>query len=59
VTPLTDGTAVNSLSIDTGLPIVARIPFMPIAATEFDQGKSSDVIMNYFQLLIPIALERC
>jgi ATP-binding protein involved in chromosome partitioning len=57
VTPLTDDTAVDSLSMDTGLPIVARIPFMPMAATEFDEGKGSDVIMDYFRLLIPVALE--
>jgi ATP-binding protein involved in chromosome partitioning len=57
VSPLTDDTTIDSLSIDTGLPIVARIPFMPMAATEFDEAKGSDVIMDYFRLLIPIALE--
>ncbi|OHT07808.1 nucleotide binding protein [Tritrichomonas foetus] len=40
--------AADSLSEETNLPVMARIPFLPEAAAAADKGEQCDMILSYF-----------
>jgi ATP-binding protein involved in chromosome partitioning len=50
VTPLVEDTDMNELVSDTGLEILARIPFLPVAAAAADIGQRCDLILPFFDV---------
>jgi len=52
VTPLAKDLAVDAMSEETGLPVIARIPFLPVAAAAADQGQKCEPMLEYFQPIV-------
>jgi ATP-binding protein involved in chromosome partitioning len=54
VAPLAEDTAVDAMSDDTELPVIARIPFLPVAAAAADEGRGGETLIHYFQAVLPL-----